>query len=120
MLTIRTDDACALIEIEVDGRIERADFDRAVAAVDRLLGTHRQLVAVEIIRSFGGMDPAAWWLDFTWGIGHVHKFARAAVVTDNGWIGPIARAVGAVLPTEVRHFPLAELDAAQRWAVERC
>lgn len=120
MLTVRTDEGCGLIEIEVDGRIDLADFDAAVTAIDRLLEHHHQLLAVEIIRSFGGADPAVWWRDLTWGVTHIHKFARAAVVTDSQWMGPIARVVAAIVPSEVRTFPLAEVEAARRWVRTRC
>lgn len=119
MLTITTDDTTGLVEITVDGRIERADFDRVVAELDRLLETHRQLNVVEVIRDFAGIDPALWWRDMSWGFGHIHRFARAAVVTDSGWIGPVARAVGALMPSEIRSFPLDRIDEARRWAAER-
>lgn len=120
MLTMTTDDAAGLVEITVDGTITAQDFDRVAAELERLLETHRQLNVVEVIRGYTPtFDPALWWRDISWGFGNVHRFARAAVVTDSGWIGPVARAVGALMPAEIRTFPLAELDAARLWAAER-
>ena len=120
MLSMTTDDERGLIEITVDGTITVADFDRVQAELERMFETHKQLNAVEVIRSFSPtFDPALWWRDLTWGFGHIHKFARATVVTDSGWIGPVTRAVSALMPAEVRVFPLAELEAARRWAAER-
>lgn len=119
MLDITTDDDSGLIEIIVDGRIEREDFERVVAEFERLLATHRQLNVVEVIRDLGGVAPSVWWRDVTWAIGHIHQVSRAAVVTDSGWIGPFARAVGALMPTEIRAFPMSDLAAARLWAAER-
>ncbi|MGK6318659.1 STAS/SEC14 domain-containing protein [Sphingomonas sp. DT-204] len=119
MLTMTTDEATGLVELTVDGRIDRAEFARVVAELERLLETHKQLNVVEVIRNFEGIDPALWWQDVKWSLGHIHRFARAAVVTDSGWIGPVARALGALMPSEIRTFPLDRLDEARRWAAER-
>ena len=40
---------------------------------------------------------------------------RCAVVTDKGWIGPITRAVGALVSAEIRVFPLAGIEEARDW-----
>jgi hypothetical protein len=37
------------------------------------------------------------------------------VVTDKGWIGPVTRAAGALIPAEVRVFPLADIEGARAW-----
>jgi hypothetical protein len=119
MLAMTTDENNGLVELTVDGRIERADFERVVAEFERLLETHKQLNVVEVIRNFEGIDPSLWWQDVRWSFGHIHRFARAAVVTDSGWIGPVTRAVGALLPSEIRTYPLADIAAARLWAAER-
>ncbi|HWK35399.1 STAS/SEC14 domain-containing protein [Sphingomonas sp.] len=119
MLTITSDDATGVVEITVDGAIGRAEFDRVVTELERLLETHRQLNVVEVIRDFAGIDPALWWRNMAWSLGHIHRFARAAVVTDSGWIGPVARSVGALMPSEIRTFPMERIAEARRWAAER-
>jgi hypothetical protein len=119
MLEMTSDDASGLVELTVDGHIDTADFQRVVAELERLFEAHKQLNVVEVLRKFEGIDAGLWWRDLSWGFGHLHKFARVAVVTDSGWIGPIARGVGALMPAEIRTFPLVKLDAARLWAAER-
>src|SRR3546814_3921922 len=48
------------------------------------------------------VDPSIWWKDTIWGLTRIRDFGRCAVVTDKGWVGPFARAIGALMPAEVR------------------
>lgn len=115
MLTYETDADAGVIEFTVDGRIEAAEFEAVVKELEALIAQHGKVNVVEVIRDFSGMDPAVWWRDVTWGFGHLTKFARAAVVTDSGWIGPMVKAVAALMPSEIRVFPIADLEAARAW-----
>lgn len=76
------------------------------------------LRALAVIRSFTGMELAAWWKDVTWGVTHMNKVRRVAVVTDSGWIETATRAGSVVLPAESKVFPLSELAAARAWVRE--
>lgn len=119
MLEMTADDATGLVELTVNGKIAADEFDSVIAGFERLFETHKQLNVVEVIHSFEGIDPVLWWKDVTWGFGNIHKFARVAVVSDSGWIGPMARAIGAFMPAEIRTFALADIGAARLWAAER-
>jgi hypothetical protein len=41
-----------------------------------------------------------------------------AIVTDARWAGPATKVFSVLWPGKARAFPLAELDAAKRWAAE--
>lgn len=116
MLSFDSDDAAGVIELTVDGRIESGDYDAALAAIEHQLRRHDKVDVVEVIRDFDGMTPSLWWRDLAWSYSHLDQFGRCAVVTDQSWIGPVVRIVGALMPAEVRAFPLAEIDAARHWA----
>lgn len=105
-----------LVELVVDGAITRADFDKVVAVLEGAFADHSKVNVVEIVRKFGGVPPRLWWQDVKWSFGHLDRFGRCAMVTDSGWIGPIARVMGAMLPIELKTFGLGELDAARAWA----
>jgi hypothetical protein len=49
------------------------------------------------------------------GMRHVRLFERCAVVSDRGWIRHPTRAIGAVLPMQVRVFENAHLEDAIAW-----
>lgn len=105
-----------LVELVVDGAIAREDFDKVVATLEDAFATHGKVNIVEVVHTFGGIAPRLWWQDVKWSFGHLDRFGRCAMVTDSGWIGPVARVMAAVLPIELRTFALAELDAARTWA----
>jgi hypothetical protein len=46
------------------------------------------------------------------------SFERMAIVTDARWAGPATKVFSVLWPGKARAFPLAELDAAKRWAAE--
>lgn len=119
MIEFVTDSQAGVIEFTVDGRITREEYDAVAAEMEREITAHGKVNVVEIIRGFEGMEPVVWWRDIRWGFGHLTKFARAAVVTDSGWIGPVTKAVGALMPVDIRVFPMADVDAARAWVREK-
>lgn len=115
MLTYLTDPTYGVVELTVDGGMTRDEYDAAVAEMNNAIEHFGTLKIIEVIRHIGPVDSSIWWQDVKWGITHLKHVARCAVVTDKGWIGPLSRAVGAMIAAEIRVFPLAELDEARAW-----
>lgn len=115
MLTCLTDPTYGVIELTIDGAATRAEYELAVAEMDGAIAHYGKLNLIEIVKHIGPIDSSIWWLDVKWAYHHIKDVARCAVVTDKGWIGPVSRAVGAVVAAEIRVFPLAELEAARDW-----
>lgn len=118
MMKLDVDEEAGVAEITVEGKVTGAEYDAAIPVMEGLIERHGKMRAVVVLRDFKGADPAAWWRDLTWGMGHLARLERAAVVTDTGWIGLVTRVSNAVSPTEMRLFGLAELDAARAWVRE--
>jgi len=117
MLEIATDTVAGFIEITVDGDIGESDFDAAVEAIEAVFAKHGHVNAVEVIRRLGTMPPGLFWRDVKYSFSHLDRFGRCAVVTELGWIGPLARFFAAFTPhVEIRTFPMTELEAARAWA----
>ena len=116
MLEVTTDAASGMIEMTVDGDINVPDFEAAVQAIEDVIAKHDRVNVVEIIRRIGTMPPGLWWRDVKYSLSHLDKFGRCAVVTEKGWIGPLARFFAAFTRVEIRTFPMADLEAARAWA----
>ncbi len=116
MLNVQSDDAAGYLELTIDGRIGKEDFQRAVDAVDALLKTHKKIDVVEVVRDIGWIEPEVWWKDMVFHLSHGVFVRHAAVVADHGWIGPLTRLFAPIYPAAIRSFPLAELEAARVWA----
>jgi hypothetical protein len=118
MLDWTVDEDAGLIELVVDGAITRADYERLVPVLDAQIARHGKLRVIETVRKIGPIDWSLWWRDLAWAVEHRNSFARCAVVTDHGWIGPITRAAGALFSGEMRVFREAEAHAARAWVRE--
>lgn len=119
MLEYLTDPTAGVVEFTVDGPVAKEDYDRVVAEMESAIDRFGKLRLVEIVRDIGAIDNAVWWPDLKWATEHIKDVARCAVVTDKGWLGAISRAAGALLPAEIRVFPLADVDETRAWVRER-
>lgn len=105
-------------EITVSGRVSREDFDAVAPRIERLLEKHDSLSMVEVLKEFDWFDADVLLPGMKFDLAHIRRFDRVAVVTESGWIGPLARVVGAVTPIRIRLFPPDDIEAARRWAAE--
>src|SRR3546814_19506211 len=83
-----------------------------------MIERHGTVKLLEVLKNIGWVDPSIWWKDTIWGLTRIRDFGRCAVVTDKGWVGPFARAIGALMPAEVRVFPLDSIKEARTWLQE--
>jgi hypothetical protein len=116
MMTFETDIDAGVVEFTVDGEVTRAEYDAASVQMEAVIARHGKLRAVAVIEDFAGMELAAWWKDVSWGVGHLTKIGRVAVVTDIGWIITASRATSWMMPGEQKIFTPEELDIARAWA----
>ena len=115
-MTFQTDGD--VIEFNITGTVTLEEYDAAIPEMERLIAEHGKLSAVTVIHDFKHMELGALWRDLTWGVGHMSKLRRGAVVTDSGWIGTMTRASSTVLHTQLRAFGMDQLDAARAWVRE--
>ena len=67
---------------------------------------------------FDEYEGEAVWEDIKLGVRHPASFERMAIVTDARWAGPATKVFSVLWLGRARAFPLAELDAAKRWAAD--
>ena len=115
MLEYREDATTNLVEIVVDGHVSKAEFDDVATRLEAAIARHGRLRVLEVVRSFGGIEPAAFWADLKFGLRHLSHFSRCAVVSDRRWIETFAKGVDKVIACEIRHFPPERIDAAKAW-----
>jgi SpoIIAA-like len=118
MLGVEMDTKAGYLELTVDGRIGKEDFEKAVAAVDVLLETHKKIDVVEVVLDVGWVEPEVWWKDIVFHLNHRHFLRHAAVVSDSGWVGPITRLFAGLYPAAIRTYSVGEIEEARRWAKE--
>lgn len=107
-----------VVAMRMTGRIDRADIERAIEAVDAALARHER-ISFYAEADIAGMTPGALARDIGYGLGmlrELHRVPRAALVTSQDWMRRIARVEQAILPgIEIRAFTPAEREAALAW-----
>jgi len=118
-LTCREDPTADLFELTVDGSVTQAEFDDVMARLDAFITQQGSIRLLEIVRHFNLSDVtlSMFWEGVKFDIHNLRHIRRAAIVSDIGWISPWTKFAGSLMSTEVRVFPLAELDAARAWLV---
>jgi hypothetical protein len=107
-----------VLGLEAVGDVEREDYrDVLVPAVEAAIAEHGKVRLVYVLgHEFDEYEGEAVWEDAKLGARHPASFERMAIVSDASWAGPAVRVFSVLWPGQARAFPLAELEAAKRWA----
>lgn len=109
------DDSTKIAEMTVSGRITMADYEAVAAPLEKFAERHGVIRFLEIVREFGGFDPSVLLPGIQFDFRMIPQISHVAVVSDLGWISPIVKATGAVMPFQMRVFDLADEAAAREW-----
>lgn len=104
------------VEIDISGRVTEADIDTLTPWLKEFMKGRDAVHVVEVVQDIEGADPAALWKGLKFDSSYMDRFDRVAVVSDKGWVDPLARAAEMVADVEMRTFPMRELQAARDWA----
>jgi hypothetical protein len=116
MLTELPDLPPGVVGFEAAGKLAAEDYRDTLAPAVRAAADAGDVRLVIVIPSFDGIDPEAVWEDAKMGLTNWNAWKRVAFVTDVEWMANAMRWFGWMSPGEVKHFPLAEQDAAIAWA----
>jgi len=106
------------VEFTISGHLSKEDYDAVIAPLQAFIDRHGTIQIIEIVESFGGFDPSVLLPGLKFDLQNIQHVSHAALVTDVGWMGPIAMATSRLVPTKMRTFALAEIDAARAWLDE--
>lgn len=118
MLSYHREPGTDIVEITIEGRVSRAEFDDVAAALEAVISQHGTVRVLEDIHSFEGIQASAFWDDLKFSLRHMNEVSRAAVVTDEHALEWFVRLVRPVVRGEIRTFHRGELDAARAWLRE--
>jgi len=111
-----------VVAMKVSGKLTAEDVEKAYQAADKALKDNERISFFGEITEKIGVTPEGLMKDVTEGIkqwGKLSRYYRAAIVTDKGWLGALARVEGLVFSSiDVRVFSPADRDKAFAWASE--
>ncbi len=103
------------VEFTVGGHISHDDYISVVEPMEKFIEAHGKVQMIEVVESFSGFDPSVLLPGIQFDFKAIPHISHIAIVTDIGWISPISRAVGALLPSRLRVFARDQLDDARAW-----
>jgi SpoIIAA-like len=120
MIRLLSDMPPGVLGLEAVDDVEREDYEKVIVpAVEAAIAQHGKVRLVYVLgHEFDEYEGEAVWEDIKLGVRHSTSFERMAIVTDARWAGPATKVFSVLWPGKARAFPLAELDAAKRWAAE--
>jgi hypothetical protein len=111
-----------LVAMKLSGDITAKDIDQAYKATENALKDNERISFFAEIENSVSLTLEGAIKDLKEGIGQIGKLSRyyrAAVVTNKGWLGALARAEGLVFSSiDVRVFSPEDRDKAFAWASE--
>ena len=106
-----------VIGFEAEGEIRAEDYkETLIPAIEAQIADRGEVRIVLVFPDFAGYSAGAAWQDMKMGVEHLTKFERVALVTDVDWMTHLVSMFGWMSPGDVKHFALAERDAAAEWA----
>jgi hypothetical protein len=117
MLKQMPDMPAGTLGFEAIGKFDDDDFEDTVEPVLR-----REIAAGRAIRMLYLLGPElleyegdALADEVKFAARHAGSYERVAVVSDQDWLRPALRVLSALVPGQLRAFPLAELPQAKEW-----
>ncbi|KAF0805930.1 hypothetical protein A6D6_01986 [Alcanivorax xiamenensis] len=108
-----------IVGLRIDGRIDQESFDAVLADMERRLQQYDTLRVYVELEALGAMSLETLFKDLKFGLGHMSRFDKEAVVTDKQWLHRIGPVVNKLFPSvEVKVFATEEKGAALRWVRE--
>lgn len=109
-----------VVGIRAEGKVHSADY-KSVAdpAVDAALASSDNIRVLYVLgEDFEGYSGGAMWQDTKLGLSNWSAWEKLAIVTDHTAYADGVKAVGWMMPAEVKVFAVADLDAAKAWVAE--
>jgi hypothetical protein len=107
-----------VLGVKATGKVTDDDYETVlIPAYRRMRDAHKKVRFIYVLgEGFEGWSMGAIWEDARIGLRDPTSWEKIAIVSDSDWVKHTIKALGWMLPGEVRLFNLDELDAAKSWA----
>ncbi len=107
-----------VIEVIIDGRVERAEYEANRERVEAFIAARGRVRLLEVIRALGPAPPSVIWEDTAFAFRHWNDFSRIAVVTKEKWLSSVLAALQVFFAGEAKAFTLDQCEQAWAWLTE--
>lgn len=114
-IQLKEENSGKLINVQVSGKLEKADYEQFVPEFERLARQHGKLRVLFDMTDFHGWKASAVWEDFKFGKQHMSDIERLAMVGEKRWQHGMAIFSKPFIKAEVRYFDQAAAAEARHW-----
>ena len=104
-----------VLELRVQGKLEREDYATFVPEIERLIERHGKLRMLVDMHDFHGWSAGALWEDIKFDARHFNHIERLAIVGEEKWQKGMAAFCKPFTTATVRYFDRADADVARAW-----
>ena len=117
MLKVIEDLPANVIGVEAVGTVTDSDYERVlIPAIQARRDAHEKLRFLYVLgEEFGGWSTGAIWEDTKLGLTTARAWEKIAIVSDSETVHHAVKALGWMIPGDVRVFGNDELDNAKTW-----
>jgi hypothetical protein len=106
-----------VIAFKAVGKVEAKDYEVLKPAVEEAIKERgKARIVFEMGPEFEGYSAGAAWEDLKMWAPHLMDWERCAVVTSHGFMAGALKAVGKIIPGEIKVFEEGQLADAMAWA----
>lgn len=119
MIEIIPFDEPDIIGFRLDGKIDDAGYDQAVAEIQQAIANNNKISIYAEVVKFGGMSIETFFENFKIKFGflkELDKFEKEAIVSDKQWLESMIKLSDKLFASvEVRYFPFEDKEDALTW-----
>lgn len=105
----------SILEFQVDGKLEKKDYQQFVPLVENLIERGGKLAMVVHISNLTGWTPSALWEDLRFDAKHYSDISRLALIADNDskkWLATLSKPF---TKAEVAFYTEDNIETARQW-----
>jgi hypothetical protein len=107
-----------VLEIHVQGKLTKDDYETFMPEIERLIKQHGKLRILFYMHEFQGWSAGALWEDTQFDLRHFNDIERLALVGETRWQQGMSVFCKPFTTAKVRYFEHADLAKARQWIEE--
>lgn len=112
-----TGDVPWIVEVRVDGKLAKKDYETFVPEIERILQKGKIRILLELV-DFHGWTAGALWEDTKFAAHHFKDIERIAIVGDKLWEKGMAVFCRPFTTAIVQYFDRDQIEEARKWIWE--
>ena len=119
MIELREDPSGQVVVLELQGKLEHADYEKLLPRLETWLAEHGSIRCLVDVREFVGIQARAVWDELSFDVRHARDIERCAVLGDRPWEAWLTKLSKALFRSaKIRYFHEGEREAALEWLRE--